>query len=92
MGNVIQAGNGMNTARQASVGGGLPVSVPAMTVNRVCGSGAQAIVSAAQQVKSGDGILVIAAAWRTWIALPISSRAVGGDIAWAGGNHDSNAA
>lgn len=50
----------MNTARQASVGGGLPVSVPAMTVNRVCGSGAQAIVSAAQQVKSGDGILVIA--------------------------------
>jgi acetyl-CoA C-acetyltransferase len=60
MGNVIQAGNGMNTARQAAIGGGLPVSVPAMTVNRVCGSGAQAIVSAAQQVRSGDGTLVIA--------------------------------
>jgi acetyl-CoA C-acetyltransferase len=60
MGNVLQAGNGMNSARQASIGGGLPVSVPAMTVNRVCGSGAQAIVSAAQQVTSGDGTLVIA--------------------------------
>src|SRR5246127_2481252 len=39
LGNVIQAGNKMNPARQASIGGGLPVSVPAMTVNRVCGSG-----------------------------------------------------
>ena len=40
MGNVIQAGNRMNPARQAAIGGGLPVSVPALTVNRVCGSGA----------------------------------------------------
>ena len=47
MGNVIQVGNRMNPARQASIGGGLPVSVPAMTVNRVCGSGAQAILTAA---------------------------------------------
>jgi acetyl-CoA C-acetyltransferase len=47
MGNVIQAGNRMNPARQAAIGGGLPVSVPAQTVNRVCGSGAQAIISAA---------------------------------------------
>ncbi len=53
MGNVIQAGNKMNPARQASIGGGLSVSVPAMTVNRVCGSGAQAIVSAAQEVQLG---------------------------------------
>src|SRR5882762_835321 len=60
MGNVIQAGNKMNPARQASIGGSMPVSVPAMTVNRVCGSGAQAIVTAAQQVRSGDGTLVIA--------------------------------
>jgi hypothetical protein len=42
MGNVIQAGNKMNPARQAAINGGLPVEVPAMTVNRVCGSGAQA--------------------------------------------------
>ncbi|MCL6608297.1 MAG: acetyl-CoA C-acyltransferase, partial [Geminicoccaceae bacterium] len=46
MGNVIQAGNKMNPARQAAIGGGLPVEVPAMTVNRVCGSGDQAIASA----------------------------------------------
>jgi acetyl-CoA C-acetyltransferase len=54
MGNVIQAGNRMNPARQAAIGGGVPVSVPAMTVNRVCGSGAQAIVTAAQQILTGE--------------------------------------
>jgi acetyl-CoA C-acetyltransferase len=54
MGNVIQAGNKMNPARQAAIGGGVPVSVPAMTVNRVCGSGAQAIVTAAQQIATAD--------------------------------------
>jgi len=54
MGNVVQAGNKMNPARQASIGGGLPVSVPAMTINRVCGSGAQAIVTAAQQIGAGE--------------------------------------
>ncbi|WP_242130373.1 acetyl-CoA C-acyltransferase [Sphingobium sp. Sx8-8] len=53
MGNVIQAGNRMNPARQAAIGGGLPVSVPALTVNRVCGSGAQAILSAAQEIAMG---------------------------------------
>ncbi len=53
MGNVIQAGNKMNPARQSAVDGGIPVDVPAMTVNRVCGSGAQAIASAAQEVMLG---------------------------------------
>ena len=53
MGNVIQAGNKMNPARQAAINGGVPVNVPAMTVNRVCGSGAQAIASAAQEVMLG---------------------------------------
>src|SRR5712672_3705177 len=53
MGNVIQAGAKMNPARQAAIHAGLPVSVPAMTVNRVCGSGAQAIVSAAHEILSG---------------------------------------
>src|SRR4051812_16522133 len=53
MGNVIQAGNRMNPARQAAIHGGLPVSVPAMTVNRVCGSGAQAIATAAQEIRLG---------------------------------------
>src|SRR2546426_3507068 len=54
MGNVIQAGNRMNPARQAAINGGVLVAVPAMTVNRVCGSGAQAIASAAQEIWLGD--------------------------------------
>lgn len=53
MGNVIQAGVKMNPARQAGIGAGLPVNVPAMTVNRVCGSGAQAVVSAALEIWTG---------------------------------------
>ncbi len=53
MGNVIQAGSKMNPSRQAAIRAGLPVSVPAMTVNRVCGSGAQAIVSAAHEIMAG---------------------------------------
>jgi len=60
MGNVIQAGNRMNPARQATIGGGLPVSVPALTVNRVCGSGAQAILSAALEIAAGDSKAAIA--------------------------------
>src|SRR4030088_1362575 len=47
MGNVIQAGNRMNPARQAALNGGIPVTVPALTGNRVCGSRAQANGSAA---------------------------------------------
>lgn len=54
MGNVVQAGNRMNPARQTAIGGGVPVSVPALTVNRVCGSGAQAVVTAAQQIAAGE--------------------------------------
>ncbi|CAG4912288.1 thiolase family protein [Paraburkholderia saeva] len=60
MGNVIQAGNRMNPARQASIGGGVPVAVPALTVNRVCGSGAQAVVSAAQEIALGLGNVAVA--------------------------------
>ena len=54
MGNVVQAGAKMNPARQAAVHAGLPVTTPAMTVNRVCGSGVQAIVSAAQEILLGN--------------------------------------
>lgn len=53
MGHVIQAGTRMNPARQAAIGGGLPVQVPALTVNRVCGSGAQAIATAALEIAAG---------------------------------------
>jgi acetyl-CoA C-acetyltransferase len=60
MGNVIQAGAKMNPGRQASIRAGLPVTVPAMTVNRVCGSGAQAIVSAAQEILLGGADVAVA--------------------------------
>ena len=60
MGNVVQAGNGMNVARQAAVQGGLPVAAPAMTVNRVCGSGAQGVASAYAEVLAGVSSMVIA--------------------------------
>ena len=53
MGHVIQAGVKMNPARQAGIAAGLPVTVPALTVNRVCGSGAQGIVSAALEIAAG---------------------------------------
>ncbi|ODV12977.1 MAG: acetyl-CoA acetyltransferase [Rubrivivax sp. SCN 70-15] len=60
MGHVIQAGAGMNPARQAGIKAGLPIEVPAMTVNRVCGSGAQAVVSAALEVLCGSADCVVA--------------------------------
>ncbi len=60
MGNVVQAGNRMNPARQASVNGGVPVAVPAMTVNRVCGSGAQAIATAADEIRLGHHDVAVA--------------------------------
>ena len=54
MGQVIQAGARMNPARQAAIGAGIPVATPAMTVNRVCGSGVQAVISAALEVLAGN--------------------------------------
>jgi acetyl-CoA C-acetyltransferase len=60
MGNVVQAGTKMNPARQAAVHAGLPVTIPALTVNRVCGSGAQAVVSAAQEILLGNINVAIA--------------------------------
>jgi len=60
MGNVIQAGNRMNPARQAAIAAGVPVSAPALTVNRVCGSGAQAIASAAQEICLGEAEVMVA--------------------------------
>lgn len=60
LGQVVQAGAKMNPARQAAVAAGLPSAVPAMTVNRVCGSGAQAIATAAQEVMLGIAKAAIA--------------------------------
>jgi len=60
MGNVLQAGLGQNPARQASVNAGLPVEVPAMTINKVCGSGLKTVILAAQAIKLGDAEIIVA--------------------------------
>ena len=60
MGNVLQAGLGQNTARQAAVHAGLPYAVPAMTVNKVCGSGLKTVILAAQAIIADDAAVVVA--------------------------------
>lgn len=60
MGNVVQAGVGQAPARQAAIRGGVPVTVPAVTVNKVCGSGLKAVMLAAQAIKAGDARVVLA--------------------------------
>ncbi len=60
LGHVLAAGNGQNTARQAAIHGGLPHGVPAMTVNKVCGSGLKSIHLATQAIRCGDADVIIA--------------------------------
>ena len=60
MGNVVQAGVGQAPARQAAIFAGLPASVSATTFNKVCGSGLKAVMSAAQAIRAGDGLLFVA--------------------------------
>lgn len=60
LGQVLQAGVGQNPARQAALAAGLPVTIPAVTINKVCGSGLKAIMLAAQAIKAGDADLVLA--------------------------------
>ena len=60
MGNVIQAGLGQNVARQSAVKAGLPIEIPAMTINMVCGSGLRSVALAAQMIKAGDCDVVVA--------------------------------
>src|SRR4029078_5211345 len=60
MGCVIQAGLGHNPAREAALNGGLPSTVAAVTVNKVCGSGLKAVMMAAQGVQLGDSEMVVA--------------------------------
>src|SRR5712691_48887 len=60
MGNVLQAGLGQNPARQSAINAGLPVHVPAMTINKVCGSGLKAVMLAAQSIRLGDAEVIVA--------------------------------
>ncbi|HEX2912756.1 MAG TPA: acetyl-CoA C-acetyltransferase [Chloroflexia bacterium] len=60
MGNVLQAGLGQNPARQSAIHAGIPTYVPAMTINKVCGSGLKAVMLAAQAIRLGDAEVVVA--------------------------------
>lgn len=60
MGNVLQAGVGMNAARQSAIAASIPDSVPSFTVNKVCGSGLKAVALAAQAIAAGDADLIVA--------------------------------
>lgn len=60
MGCVLQAGLGQNVARQASLKAGLPINVPSLTINKVCGSGLKAVMMAAQSVALGEGEIIVA--------------------------------
>ncbi|MBF0475417.1 MAG: acetyl-CoA C-acetyltransferase [Deltaproteobacteria bacterium] len=60
MGNVLQAAQGQNPARQATLKAGIPIEVPAITINKVCASGLKAIMNAAQAIKCGDADIIVA--------------------------------
>jgi acetyl-CoA C-acetyltransferase len=70
LGQVLTAGSGQNPARQASIRAGLPHGVPAMTINKVCGSGLKAVMLAAQAIRCGDAEIVIAGGQENMSASP----------------------
>jgi acetyl-CoA C-acetyltransferase len=70
LGQVLTAGSGQNPARQALIKAGLPAAIPAMTINKVCGSGLKAVMLAAQAVQCGDADIVIAGGQENMTAAP----------------------
>jgi acetyl-CoA C-acetyltransferase len=70
LGQVLTAGSGQNPARQSSIKAGLPAEIPAMTINKVCGSGLKAVMLAAQAVRCGDADIVIAGGQENMSASP----------------------
>ncbi|HTS88275.1 MAG TPA: acetyl-CoA C-acetyltransferase [Gemmatimonadales bacterium] len=70
MGQVIQGGSGQAPARQAAIHGGVPASVPAMTINKVCGSGLKAVMLAAQSIRAGDAQCVVAGGQESMSSAP----------------------
>ena len=70
MGNVLQAAQGQNPARQAMIKAGLPVETPAMTINKVCGSGLRCVSLAAQMIKAGDADVIVAGGMENMSAAP----------------------
>ena len=80
MGNVLSAGAGQAPARQAAVNGGLPATIPALTVNKVCGSGLKAVMLAAQGVRAGDSRLIVAGGMESMSNVPFYLRGMRGGV------------
>jgi acetyl-CoA C-acetyltransferase len=72
MGNVLQAGQGQNTGRQAMIGAGLPKETPAYTINKLCGSGLKAISLGASEIMAGHADIVIAGGMENMSAVPMA--------------------
>jgi acetyl-CoA C-acetyltransferase len=70
MGQVLAAGSGQNPARQSSIRAGLPHAIPAMTINKVCGSGLKAVMLAAQAIRCGDADIIVAGGQENMSASP----------------------
>ena len=70
MGNVLQAGQGQNTARQAGIYAGIPKETTAITVNKICASGMKAVALAAQAIKAGDAEIIVAGGIENMSAVP----------------------
>ncbi|HJS28102.1 MAG TPA: acetyl-CoA C-acetyltransferase [Anaerolineales bacterium] len=80
MGNVVSAGLGQNPARQAAIFAGLPATVGATTINKVCGSGLKSVMLAAQAVRAGDGQLYVAGGMESMSRAPFLVRARSGEL------------
>ena len=74
MGNVVSAGGGQAPARQAAVHGGVPPTIPAVTINKVCGSGLKAVMLGAQAIRAGDARLVLAGGMESMSNVPYYAR------------------
>jgi len=74
MGNVVGAGSGQAPARQAAVHSGLPATIPAVTINKVCGSGLKAVMLAAQAIRAGDASLIVAGGMESMSNVPYYLR------------------
>ncbi len=80
MGNVVSAGAGQAPARQAAINGGIPATVPAVTINKVCGSGLKAVMLAAQSIRAGDNRLVLAGGMESMSNVPFYMRGLRGGV------------
>ena len=86
MGNVVGTGVGQAPARQASVRGGVPESVPALTINKVCGSGLKAVMLAAQAIRAGDANLILAGGMESMSNAPFYIRGMRNGLKFGNAN------